>query len=145
MVDIDPEMAQAVILEHYRKPRNQGRCEGANVLSGDTTNPACGDEVSVTLTVESGKITCARFQGQGCAVSLAGASLVISSLEGDSTLEAETKLGALLLLLEQESDAGCGCESLDQLALVRAHPARRVCALLTARLVLRLLRKTQEN
>ena len=139
MVEIDPELAEAVILEHYRKPRGVGCCEGGGVVSGDTTNPACGDEVSVTMVVKSGVVECLRFKGQGCAVSQAGASLVISSLGGDSVEKAEIKLVGLIGYLEGDSEEGSGCEHLDQLGLMRGNPARLVCALLTAKLVLEML------
>lgn len=63
------------ILEHYRNPRNKGGLEGAT-HTGHAVNPLCGDEVGVQLRVTDGRVEAAAFDGVGCAISLAAASLL---------------------------------------------------------------------
>ena len=84
------DMYQEVILQHYRAPRNFGPLEGANRV-GEESNPLCGDHITVRLKVDpaSHKIEAARFQGDGCAISVASASLLTERLTGLSLEEAK--------------------------------------------------------
>lgn len=71
------------ILEHYRHPRNKGLLPNANITFVDT-NPLCGDEITVHLNMKDGKITTARFEAVGCAISQAAASMLFEQIEGES-------------------------------------------------------------
>ncbi len=147
---LTPEICEAILRDHYRKPRHRGTCEGGHAETVE--NPACGDVVTVSLALsppeagaEEGAITCARFEGAGCAASQAGASLVLSMVQGRPAREAALLLDRFCQVMESGSadpelhheefgDAGA------LLSLAR-FPARVVCATLGARLVIRMLRK----
>jgi nitrogen fixation NifU-like protein len=77
-----------VILEHSKRPRNFRILEGAN-CSAEGFNPLCGDHFTVFLQVGDGKIRDISFQGSGCAISKASASMMTQALKGKSTEEAE--------------------------------------------------------
>lgn len=76
------EMYQEAILDHYRNPRNVGKLEAPDLHArGD--NPLCGDEVALYLKLdEKGRVADVKFQGQGCAISQASASLLTVHLKG---------------------------------------------------------------
>ena len=91
------ELYQQVILDHNRRPRNRGRLPTANrVAHGD--NPSCGDQCSVYLQLDGDRIKDISFDGSGCAISMASASLMTTQLKGKTAAEAE----ALYERLEQE-------------------------------------------
>ena len=82
------DMYQEVILQHYRSPRNFGPLEGATRV-GEESNPLCGDHITMRLKVDpSGKIEQVRFQGDGCAISVASASMLTEKLQGRTLHEA---------------------------------------------------------
>lgn len=86
------DMYQEVILQHYRAPRNFGPLEGADRV-GEESNPLCGDHITLRLKVDpaSQKIQEVRFQGDGCAISVASTSLLTEKVAG-LTLEAAGQL-----------------------------------------------------
>ena len=69
------------ILEHYRNPRNFGEIEDADVHFGDS-NPSCGDEIEMYAEVEDGEVVDVKFDGQGCAISQASASMLTQEVKG---------------------------------------------------------------
>ena len=77
------DMYQEIILQHYRSPRNFGPMEGAD-LSGEESNPLCGDHITVQLKLDPAheRISEVRFHGDGCAISVASASLLTEKLKG---------------------------------------------------------------
>jgi nitrogen fixation protein NifU and related proteins len=77
------DMYQEVILQHYRAPRNFGPLEGADRV-GEESNPLCGDHITLRFKVDPGsqKIQEVRFQGDGCAISVASTSLLTEKLAG---------------------------------------------------------------
>jgi nitrogen fixation NifU-like protein len=122
------ELYQEVIFDHNRHPRNFGRPAGAN-RSAQGYNPLCGDKVTIYLTIEDGTIREVAFEGSGCAISTASASLMTEALKGKTVAEAER-------LFEGFHDmvAGSGAHSdlgkLEVLAGVREFPMRVKCATL---------------
>jgi nitrogen fixation protein NifU and related proteins len=84
------DMYQEVILKHYRSPRNFGPLEGAN-RSGEESNPLCGDHITMRLKIDPAteKIEQVRFEGDGCAISVASASMLTERLGGLTVPEAE--------------------------------------------------------
>lgn len=78
------------ILDHYRHPRNKGHLENPDIHYHDV-NPFCGDEITIELKVEDGHIVEAAFDGKGCAISQASASMLTEELVG-MTLEEVRKL-----------------------------------------------------
>jgi nitrogen fixation NifU-like protein len=81
------DMYREVILDHYKHPHNAGSLEQPDI-SHEEHNPLCGDRIRIDLQVESGIITDVRFQGRGCAISQAAASLLTDELKGKSLDEA---------------------------------------------------------
>jgi nitrogen fixation protein NifU and related proteins len=77
------DMYREVILEHYKEPHNAGTLEAPDI-SHEDSNPLCGDRVKIDLKVENGIITDVRFQGRGCAISQASASLLTDEIKGKS-------------------------------------------------------------
>jgi len=75
------DMYREIILEHYKHPHNAGTLEQPDI-SHEDSNPLCGDRVRIDLKVESGIITDVRFQGRGCAISQASASLLTDEIKG---------------------------------------------------------------
>lgn len=81
------EMYQEQILDHYKRPRNKGVLEPAT-HHGKDSNPLCGDEIALFLRVDgSDRIAEVRFQGQGCAISQASASMLTESVKGKTLAE----------------------------------------------------------
>ncbi|HJN43928.1 MAG: SUF system NifU family Fe-S cluster assembly protein [Acidobacteria bacterium] len=125
------ELYQEVILDHNRSPRNFGPLEGAD-LRADGHNPLCGDRLSVALKVEDGLVTDVRFEGSGCAISKASASLMTERIKGQTIDEARALFDRFHRLLTDQTaptdDAALG--KLAVFAGVRDYPARVKCAVL---------------
>jgi nitrogen fixation NifU-like protein len=127
------ELYQEVILDHNRRPRNFGAIE-APTHHADGHNPLCGDKLSLTLTIEDGTVVDAMFQGSGCAISKASASLMTDAIKGKSVADAE----ALFVLFQQMVTTPMS-ETVDEDAVgklavfsgVREFPARVKCASLS--------------
>lgn len=81
------DLYQETILDHYRQPRNFGPLENANHIA-DGFNPLCGDKLSLYLRVQNGIIEDIHFEGSGCAIATASASLMTEYLKGKSQVEA---------------------------------------------------------
>lgn len=83
------DMYQEVILQHYRAPRNFGPLEGADRM-GEESNPLCGDHITVRLKVDPSthRIGTVRFEGDGCAISMASASMLTEKVSGLTLEEA---------------------------------------------------------
>lgn len=80
------DMYKQIILEHYKSPRNRGHLEHPTVHQAGH-NPSCGDELELELLVEDGIVKDARFDGHGCAISQASASLMTQAIKGKSLEE----------------------------------------------------------
>jgi nitrogen fixation protein NifU and related proteins len=84
------DMYQETILQHYRAPRNFGPLEGAQ-LSGEESNPLCGDHITMRLRLDpsSKRIEAVKFEGDGCAISVASASMLTEAVAGLSVEDAK--------------------------------------------------------
>lgn len=126
------ELYQEVILDHQKKPRNfreigdsSGRAEGHNRL--------CGDRVTVYLKVEDGKVADVSFQGSGCAISTASASMMTEALKGKTLEEMEALFRTFHEMLTgtpYEAEAKPALGKLAVFSGVREFPARVKCATL---------------
>lgn len=96
---MDNQLYQQELLDHYRHPRNYGLLPDAQV-STQTFNPSCGDQVSLQISLEKGHLQAIRFQGKGCVISQAAASLLteLSLQKSIETLEALHKDDMLALV-----------------------------------------------
>lgn len=126
------ELYQEVILDHSRHPRHFGPLEGATHV-GEGHNPLCGDRVKIELALDAGeRITDIKFQGKGCAISQASASLMTDMLKGRTVEEAEKLMGGFLHLVKGEATEleGDDRDRLEVMAGVSAFPMRVKCATL---------------
>jgi nitrogen fixation protein NifU and related proteins len=125
------DLYQQVIVDHQRKPRNFRRLEGA-VASAEGFNPLCGDRVSVELALEGEVIRDIAFQGTGCAISVASASMMTEALKGRSVAEAEAAFDRFHAMLTgpDETTASAALGKLQVFAGVREFPSRIKCATL---------------
>jgi nitrogen fixation NifU-like protein len=127
------ELYQEVILDHSRHPRHFGPLEHAT-HNGEGHNPLCGDRVKVHLIVDAdNRIADIRFEGRGCAISQASASLMTDMVMGRTVAEAETLMGGFLNLVKGDEAAELPEDDMDRLnvmAGVSAFPMRVKCATL---------------
>jgi nitrogen fixation NifU-like protein len=122
------ELYRDVILDHNRSPRNFGRLEPADAQAAGH-NPLCGDKLTLTLRLAGDRVADLRFEGQGCAISTASASLMTEAVKGLSREQIARLFGQVHTLLtaptgEPAQDLG----KLMALAGVAEFPARVKCA-----------------
>src|SRR5216683_6053562 len=106
------------ILDHYRNPRNYGKLEQPDIHSEDS-NPLCGDQLGMDLQIENDHVTEVRFQGRGCAISQASASMLTEMIEGKTVQE--------VIALSKD-------DVLEALG-ISISPARTKCAFLSLRVL----------
>jgi len=126
------DLYQEVILDHTKKPRNFRKIDNAN-HQAIGHNPLCGDKVTIYLQLEEGVIKDISFQGQGCAVSTASASILTESLKGKTRAEAEALFERFHDLVTGKPEATPGGPELGKLAIfagVQKYPVRVKCATL---------------
>jgi nitrogen fixation NifU-like protein len=122
------DLYRDVILDHNRQPRNFGPLEPADA-SVEGFNPMCGDHLTLRLRLNQDTISDIRFEGQGCAISTASASLMTEAVKGKNRDEALKLFDRIHQLLTD--DAAPPAEELGKLAAlsgVREYPARVKCA-----------------
>jgi nitrogen fixation NifU-like protein len=125
------ELYQNVILEHNRSPRNYRTMDDAD-YQAEGNNPLCGDQLTVWLKLDGDVITDASFQGLGCAISRASASLMTAAVKGKSRREAEETFQRFHRLVTGAAGSG-ESETLGKLAVfsgVSGYPIRVKCATL---------------
>lgn len=121
---------QQTIVEHAKNPHNFGPLQGAN-RSAEGVNPLCGDELRVELRTTGDRIDAAGFQGAGCAVCVASASLMTLAVRGLSAADAGRLMQRVRDVVAGGQDANLG--ALEAFAGVAKFPARQKCALLAWR------------
>ncbi len=131
MYDDLRDLYQEVILDHSRRPRNYGH-PAATSHRADGNNPLCGDRLSLYLTVVDGIVTDIAFEGNGCAISVASASLMSEAVKGKPEAEVRAMFEKFHQFVTVD-DSNIDAESLDKLAVfagVREFPVRVKCATL---------------
>ena len=127
------ELYQEIILDHSRHPRHFGALKSAN-RSAEGFNPLCGDRVKIYLAVDDkNRIADVAFEGKGCAISVASASLMTEMLKGSSVAEAEELMGGFLHLVKGEGAKNLSADDREQLEVmagVSGFPMRIKCATL---------------
>jgi len=126
------DLYQELILDHNRKPRNFGPLADAN-RSARGVNPLCGDKVAVHLRVEDGRVAGVSFEGTGCAISIASASVMTESLKERSCDDAKELFERFHQMVATDNGGGIdgpGLGKLEAFAGVRDYPARVKCATL---------------
>lgn len=133
------ELYQDVIMEHYRRPRHHGALEGRGIVVQEGINPSCGDELTLYLRDDAGKLE-VGFVGEGCAISQASASLMAAAVAGGSADHA-ARLSAAFQRLVRGEEPGMELGDLQALAGVAKLPARVKCAALPWKTLDEALRK----
>jgi nitrogen fixation NifU-like protein len=124
---------EEVILDHNRNPRNFGRKPDGSICSAHGHNPLCGDEVQVHIKVVDDIIEDIAFEGHGCAISTASASLMTEALKGKSQAEAAVLFDAIHKYLTEQGAADEDTDALGKLTVlggVKEYPMRVKCATL---------------
>ncbi len=126
------ELYQSVILDHKKRPRNFSELPDAN-RSADGNNPLCGDRITLYAVLEGDVVKDVGFQGDGCAISTASASLMTEAIKGRTLAEIEKLFGGFHDLVTSDRDQPVESERLGKLAVfagVREFPMRVKCATL---------------
>ena len=141
-------MYRSVILDHAREPRNFRKLDGAT-HSAEGINPLCGDKLKLYLEISAeNRVVDAAFEGSGCAIAIASASLLTETVSNLSVPDAELAYGAVTRRLSQPITEGSLLPALENPALealdgVREHPARIKCATLAWHALYAALSKSQ--
>ena len=122
------DLYRDVILEHYSHPRNRGVLEPADITS-EGANPLCGDEIRISLDVRDGLVRDARFDGKGCSISQASASMMTERIKGRRVEEVGHLIAAVKAMMHGEPP-GKDLGDLEALQGVRRFPVRVKCATL---------------
>ncbi len=142
------ELDQEVILDHAKQPRNFGHPPACN-RQAKGHNPLCGDRLTVYLTIDNGVVTDAAFEGAGCAISMASASLMTEMVKNKTETEAHSlfKLFHALVAGDQAENAADGADlgKLEVFSGVREYPVRVKCATLPWHAFAAALKGKQEN
>ncbi|HYY57907.1 MAG TPA: SUF system NifU family Fe-S cluster assembly protein [Pyrinomonadaceae bacterium] len=127
------ELYQQVILDHNKKPRNFHKMDGAN-RTAEGYNPLCGDQLTVYMLLEDEVVREVSFEGQGCAISKAAASMMTQSVKGKTKQEAEVLFDEFHRMVTGQLDEEATPNHLGRLTIfsgVRDFPARVKCASLS--------------
>jgi nitrogen fixation NifU-like protein len=118
-----------VIMDHYKNPRNKGILD--NSLTVDMNNPTCGDRIRLTLDLEDNVVKDAKFEGEGCSISMSSASMMTQAIKG-KTLDKALKLSEIFsnMMLGKEYDDDIDLGDIEALQGVAKFPARIKCATL---------------
>ena len=126
------DLYQEVILDHNRRPRNWGAIADAD-RKADGYNPLCGDRLKLTMKMDGDRIADVKFEGSGCAISKASASLMTDAVKGLTAAEAEALFQKMHDMVTAPMERGEFDSALGKLAVlsgVREFPARVKCATL---------------
>jgi nitrogen fixation NifU-like protein len=122
------ELYTQVIMDHYRRPRNRGELEGAE-LEERLLNPLCGDEVTVYANFREDRLVDVAFSGRGCSISQASASMMSERLKGKSREEAKAEVEAFKAMMSGKGEIP-ELGDLEALKGVVKYPNRIKCATL---------------
>jgi nitrogen fixation NifU-like protein len=124
------ELYREIILDHYRSPRNRGSLDQPSA-SSEGDNPLCGDEVRVDLNIRDGRVFDVRFEGKGCSISQASASMMTEAIKGLSLEEVESLFETFKAMMYSAAEVDMDAlGDLEALQGVRKFPVRVKCATL---------------
>lgn len=126
------DLYQEVVIDHSKRPRNFHKLEGAN-RSAQGYNPLCGDKVAVYVKLEDGRLSDISFEGSGCAISTASASIMTEAVKGKTAEEARSLFENFHDLVTQGNVRDGRATPLGKLAVfsnVSEYPVRVKCATL---------------
>ncbi|MEJ7871264.1 MAG: Fe-S cluster assembly sulfur transfer protein SufU [Rubrobacteraceae bacterium] len=123
------ELYTQIIMDHYKRPRNQGEIEGPDIEE-HLLNPLCGDEITVYAVFDGDRVSDVKFTGRGCSISQASASMMTERLKGTSREEAEKEIKGFKAMMVGEMEF----PETDDLAALKGvvqYPSRIKCATLS--------------
>lgn len=123
------DLYREVILDHYSHPRNRGVLNPADAVR-EGANPLCGDELRLSLVVRDGIVRDIRFEGRGCSISQASASMMTERVKGQPVAEAQRLIAAFKAMMRGEAPDAGDLGDLEALQGVRKFPVRVKCATL---------------
>ncbi|MEK3883074.1 Fe-S cluster assembly sulfur transfer protein SufU [Paenibacillus sp. PL2-23] len=123
------DLYRRVIMDHYKNPRNRGTLED-DAVTINLNNPTCGDRISLQLQVVDGKVTDAKFTGEGCSISMSSASMMTEAVKGRTFEEAVNMAERFSALMKGEPVEFEENEDIEALSGVNKFPARIKCATL---------------
>ena len=122
------DLYREILLDHYRQPRNHGGID-APTCSADGSNPLCGDQVRIDVSVADDHIVDISFSGRGCSISQASASMMTEYVKGRTVTEARGGIDAFQqMMVTAESPGIDGFDDIEALIGVAKFPARVKCA-----------------
>lgn len=119
-----------VIMDHYKSPRNKGTLDEGN-LTVNMNNPTCGDRIQLTMKVEDDIVKDAKFDGEGCSISMSSASMMTQAIKGKKVSEA-LEMSQIFsdIMLGKDYDGDIDLGDIEALQGVAKFPARIKCATL---------------
>jgi nitrogen fixation NifU-like protein len=122
------ELYRDILLDHYRSPRNRGDLDGRATHTASGANPLCGDELTIELEVEDGRVSEVTFEGRGCSISQASASMMTVYLQGRPVNEALEGVETFQQMMLKGQPAPEEFGDIEALAGVAKFPVRVKCA-----------------
>ena len=124
------ELYRDILLDHYRRPRNRGKLPGVATCSADGSNPLCGDQISIEVKLDDGRIADIAFDGNGCSISQASASMMTEYVKGRTVDEAREGMNAFQRMMVEGEPIGEEYGDIEALVGVAKFPVRVKCATL---------------
>lgn len=122
------DLYRRVIMDHYQRPRNRGKLAG-DAVSIELNNPTCGDRIMLQMDLSDGIVRDVKFEGEGCSISMASASMMTDAIKGKHLDEALEMAQSFSSLMKGE-DVEFEYEDIESLSGVNKFPARIKCATL---------------
>lgn len=121
-----------VLLDHFRHPRNKGELAAADMVRRGS-NPRCGDDIEVGVSLRGDRLESVRFRGRGCSICIASSSLMTEAVTGKSLTEAQRLCEVMQSWFGKGDNAQVAepPRDLEALSAVRDYPARRRCVMLS--------------
>lgn len=124
------DLYREVILDHYQSPRQKGLLDSASVIA-DGKNPLCGDELTIYLQIENDAVKNVTWDGLGCSICMASASMLAEHIKGKSAQEAKSAIVSVVAMLQDKGiDTSIEMSDITVLEGVKKFPVRIKCALL---------------
>ncbi len=139
------ELYKDLILDHYRRPRNQRPVAEPKVI-GEGYNPLCGDEIAVEGHFDGDVLSDIGFQGRGCSISQASASMMTEAVKGKTVAEARSLIDEFTgMMTEPGQSASDDLGDLEAFSGVARYPVRVKCATLAWHALLDLIARHEQN
>jgi nitrogen fixation NifU-like protein len=138
------DLYRRVIMDHYKTPRNRGAFESSEAVTIDLNNPTCGDKITLQMQIEDGKVKDAKFQGEGCSISLSSASMMTDAVKG-KTVEEALQLADKFSGLMKGDKVEFEYEDIEALSGVNKFPARIKCATLAWNAMRKGIEQSKQN